>query len=358
MTGATTPSDIAWADIVGQDDAVARLRAAVRAPVHAYLLVGPRGSQKRAAARAFAADLLAGDATAPDADRHRRLALAEAHPDLVVVERVGAAISAEQVDEVVRLAGLKPFEGRRKILVLDELHRIDPKVGPKLLKSVEEPPASTCFVILADEVPPELVTVASRCVRIDFRPVPAPVIAARLEVEGVDADRAAQAADAAGGDLGRARLLATDERLGARRRAWRSAPTRLDGTGAAAATVAAELRATIDDAQAPLDERHRAEVVETTERIERYGERRSGLKTLDDRHKRERRRLREDELRAGLATLAGTYRDDLAAEPDPSSSLRSLELIHQAAEALVRNPNETLLLDALFARLAPLGAAT
>ena len=47
-----------WADVVGQDDAIAELRAAVDAPVHAYLLVGPRGWGARELARAFAAGLV------------------------------------------------------------------------------------------------------------------------------------------------------------------------------------------------------------------------------------------------------------------------------------------------------------
>ena len=100
-----------WADIVGQDRAVAELRAATEAPVHAYLLVGPRGSGKRALAAAFAAELLSEGTTGEDADRHRRLALAEQHPDLVVFEREGAAITKEQTDAIIRRASLAPVEG-------------------------------------------------------------------------------------------------------------------------------------------------------------------------------------------------------------------------------------------------------
>ena len=83
-----------WDDVVGQPTAVAALRAAVAAPVHAYLFTGPSGSTKHEAARAFAALLLAGvdDPTRRDA----RLALRGEHPDVHEVERVGPAISAEQ----------------------------------------------------------------------------------------------------------------------------------------------------------------------------------------------------------------------------------------------------------------------
>src|SRR5699024_4596957 len=101
--------DDAWADVVGQERAVALLRNAVGSrTVHAWLFAGPRGSGKRAAARAFAGDVLALEADRAgrreDAERARRLARSEQHPDLIVVEREGAAISAEQADEIIRRA--------------------------------------------------------------------------------------------------------------------------------------------------------------------------------------------------------------------------------------------------------------
>ena len=75
-----------WHDVVGQGRAVAALQAAAGRPVHAYLLVGPAGSGKRAAARGFAGALLGIDAAArgADVDRAIELCLDEAHPDLHV----------------------------------------------------------------------------------------------------------------------------------------------------------------------------------------------------------------------------------------------------------------------------------
>ena len=343
-----------WVDVVGQDRAVHDLQGALAAPVHAYLFVGPRGSGKRVLARAFAAGLLSDGLEGADRDRVIELARAEQHPDLVVVERVGASISAEQADEIVRRASRSATEGRRKVLVLDEFHLIAPNVGPKLLKTIEEPPEGTFFVVLADELPPELVTVASRCIRIDFHPLTDAVVTARLEAEGIDPARAAEAASFAGGDLDRARLLATDERLALRLAAWRGLPRRLDGSGATAAAAVDELRATIDDAEAPLRARHEAEVVELAERVERYGQRGSGAADLDKRQKRETRRFRTDELRMGLGSLAAAYRDELAVAADPQAALAGLAAIQEAAEALVRNPNEELLLLALALRLPSL----
>jgi DNA polymerase-3 subunit delta' len=351
----------AWDDVVGQDQAVATLRsAAAGEPTHAWLFLGPRGSGKSAAAKAFAGELLAHDEeVAGDGDsaaRARSLARTRQHPDLIWVEREGASISAAQADEIIRSASRSPIEGRRKVLVLDEFHLVAEGVGPKLLKTIEEPPSGTFFVVLADELPPELVTIASRCARVDFSPLRPEVVAARLEAEGIDPARAADAANFAGGDLERARLLATDERLALRLAAWRDLPRRLDGTGSRASVAIDELRAAIDDAEGPLVARQEAEAAEMAEVVERYGQRGSGAATQEARHKRERRRLRTDELRMGLAALAATYRDELTVAHDPTAALGALDAIQEAAEALIRNPNEQLLLTALALKLPTLNS--
>jgi DNA polymerase-3 subunit delta' len=338
-----------WAGVVGQPAAVAQLRAAARAPVHAYLLVGPRGAGKRALAAAFAAELLS--AGRPDPGRHVALALAEEHPDLTVVTRTGASIDAEQVREVVRLASRAPVEGDRKVLVLDEFHLVAPNVVPILLKTLEEPPPSTVLVVLAEEVPPALVTIASRCVRVEVGPVPEQAITEALVAEGLDRDRATMAASAAAGDLRRARVLARDDGLEERRRAWAAVPDRLDGTGAAVVATVDALLAMIDESLEPLRAAQAEELARLEERVARLGERGSGRRELTERHKREERRHRTDELRFGLLTLARRFRDELVHAARPGPELEALEAIQATAEGLARNPNVTLQLQALFAAI-------
>lgn len=348
----------AWSEVVGQEAAVAMLRSAAAGDTpHAWLFVGPHGSGKRAAARAFAGDLLAAEADrAGDVEsgtRARALARAGQHPDLIIVAREGANISVGQADEIVKRASRSAMEGSRKVLLLDEFHLVK-DAGPKLLKTIEEPPAGTFFIVLADDLPPELVTIASRCVRVDFAPLTPALIAARLQLEGVDPARAAEVAAFAGGDIERARLLATDERLALRLAAWRDLPRRLNGTGGAAAAGIAELRAAIDDAEAPLKARQEVEVAELTERIERYGQRGSGAKQLEEQHKRASRRLRTDELRMGLGALAAAYRDEMAVAADPTAAIAALDAIQEVAERIEFNPNEELQLIALAIRLPTL----
>ncbi len=343
-----------WARVVGQPEAVAFLSRAAADPVHAYLFVGPTGSGKLEAARAFAALLV--DPSGDPQRRDARLALAGEHPDVREVQRVGAAISKEQAEDIVHLAALSPVEGRRKVLILDEFHLLRPEGAARLLKTVEEPPASTVFVVLADDVPTDLVTIASRCVRVDFRALPDSAVAEVLEAEGVDADAARVAARAAGGNLERARLLAEDRAVAARTEAFATLPQRLDGSGNAVCHAVDELLGLIDGAASPLRERQAREAAELQEQMDELGERGSGLKRLDDRHKRELRRHRVDELKMGLATVAGSYRDALVAgrvhRPEPA--IAAVHDLHDAIETLERNPNEQLLLQALFLRLPPL----
>ena len=363
----TAPTD-PWSAVVGQPQAVAALTAEVSSPVHAYLLVGPRGSGKRAAAAAFAGELIvaAGERSGSDPlrdGRHRRLAAREEHSDIFVVSPAGPSLRREEeVSQLIVEASRTPVEGSRKVLVVDRFHTATPAAAAALLKPVEEPAGSVVWVVLAEQVLPEHVTIASRCARIDFGPVPDDEIAAALVSEGlVAADRAAMVAAAAAGNLHRARVLATDERVAARREAWWNVPDGLDGTGAAVALLVAELRAMIDEAGGALTERHRAEIVALEEREERFGVRGSGRSAIEARHKREHRQFRTDEIRFGLATLGARYRSEIMSQPgdDPSANrramgaMRAIDRLRATLESLIRSPNEVLALQALLLDLPP-----
>ena len=174
-----------------------------------------------------------------------------------------------------------------------------------------------------------------------------------LVEEGVDAARAAEVAALAGGRLDRARLLASDTGFAARRELWRSLPSRLDGSGAAVAVAVEDIGRALDDAAEVLAASQSAERAAIAERQREAGERAGTSKELTDRHKRELRRLRADELRFGLATLVGAYRDAMVSG-EREEGIAAVALIQRAAEALVRNPSEGLLLQALLVRLSAL----
>jgi DNA polymerase-3 subunit delta' len=350
-----------YSDVVGQERAIAALQSAAQQPVHAYLLVGPPGTGKRAAATSFAASLLCPNTPPEGTCETCRRVLAGIHPDVINIEREGAAISIDAARAVTQLASMSPVEGERKVVILHDFHLVK-ETGPALLKTIEEPPPTTVFVILAEHVPPELVTIASRCVRVDFEPLSPDQIQQALEADGLPGERARELALASGGRLDRARLLATDAEFDARQRAWREVPSRLDGTGATAAAVADELVGYLESSVEPLKLRHTEELDALVERNRRASEvvggrspRRAtvntGVKDLEERHRRAERRQRTDELRAGLATLAAAYRDRLVDQRRRAAAIEAVDRIDQAARDLEYNPGELLVLQALLVKL-------
>lgn len=341
-------------DVIGQDAAVELLRNSSRAPVHAYLFLGPRGSGKRAAARAFAGEVLAADALEEDAVRHRRLAHAEQHPDLIVIAPEGRTLRRVEADAIILEGSRSPIEGRRKVIVVDRFHTAEPEAAGSLLKTIEEPPPTAVFVLLAEDLQPEHITIRSRCVVVGFGAVPTSAIVTMLEGSGAAADVAQEVARAANGNVDRARLLAVDERFAARRQAWFAVPSELDGNGSTVGRLVDGLRALIDDAQVPLLERHARELSTLDEWEEQYGARGSGRRQLEETHRREVRLLREDEVRMGFATLAERYRQVLVHPAGTARAIAAMDRITRALDALERNPNETLLLECLLIDLPTL----
>lgn len=356
MTMDTNTLPDPWADVIGQDDAVARLEAAAVSPVHAYMFLGRPGNGSYRAALGFAALLLSSEAEAAGdleaAARHRRLALAGAHPDLVIIQATGAFIAVPDAESIIRQASTSPVEGSRKVIVVRSIEIINEYAIGKVLKIIEEPPESAIFLLLAEDVPPEIVTIASRSVPVEFSPISPQVIETALFADGIQPKRAKAAALASGGDFDRARLLASDDALTERAALWQSIPERLDGTGAVVVEATHQVREAMSAAQEPLEAQHVIQLQALEERVELTGERGSGRSDLIALQKREIRKLRTDELRFGLATLARAYRDRVLVAPDPHA-VGSLEAIQQAAEALIRNPNEPLLLQSLLLDLSP-----
>jgi DNA polymerase-3 subunit delta' len=365
--------------VPGQKRAIAFLRQAVARPHHAYLLAGPEGGGKTQGARAFAAALLCRDGGCGEC-RDCRLALAEKHPNQSVVEPEGRDIHVETVrSEVWQPAYRTAPEPGRKVFVIREADRLNPAAADVLLKVLEEPPADAVIMLLSarpDELPE---TVLSRCHVVSFLPLSEPFIVETLVGEGADRMRAAVAARLSGGNLGRARRLATTEEGMAFREVAREALS-LAATGPAGGLTAAdrvlvaadtykkELAGSLQDELAPfLDERGRAE--------DAY---RAAIRRIEERHKRQVRRAERDYVDRVLLAASALLRDRIVARiggerelllnpdiavpvadvrgvPDATAGLAGCEEA-RAALADDVNLNTRLVLEQAFLRLAPRAA--
>lgn len=136
-------------------------------------------------------------------------------PDVVVVEppdSASGAITVDQVREVVEQAAYRPFEARRRIVIVDDADAMAPQAQNALLKTLEEPPSSTQFILVAERPGVLLDTVRSRCPHLRFGLVTVPVIVDLLTSRhGIEPRLARASAASAGGSIGRALRSASGE---------------------------------------------------------------------------------------------------------------------------------------------------
>ncbi len=188
---------------------------------HCLIFEGPGGVGKAATARWLAmlvncdgpAELL-GPRTTPCGEcwSCRHIARGE-HPDVIEVgldpERATPIISVRQARELLRALQLHPFSARQRFVIFDPADAMNAEAANALLKTLEEPPTRTGFVLVTERTSDLLPTVRSRSQRVRFAPVAVDRVAAWLDLD--EAQRALDAAVMSDGCPGRARALADGE---------------------------------------------------------------------------------------------------------------------------------------------------
>lgn len=174
-----------------------------------YLFEGADGAALHEAARAFAAGILAATPPGPGDARAMRLALAGTHPDLHELRKDKATvISVAALTPVLERAHSTPLEGEHQVFLIDPAEAMEAAGIARYLKSLEEPPPGTVFLLVTTRAERLPDTVLSRCRRVRFPPLAADVIAQRLQADGYDAGAVRRSVRAAGGSLERARRFA------------------------------------------------------------------------------------------------------------------------------------------------------
>ncbi|RRD05220.1 DNA polymerase III subunit delta' [Arachnia propionica] len=372
-----------WDELVGQHRAVDTLRRAVEggrhAMTHAWLFVGPPGSGRSNAARAFAAALQCRDGGCGVCN-DCRTALSGAHPDVTLLRTEKLSIGVDEVRDLVSRANVSPVGGRWQVVVVEDADRVTERGADALLKSIEEPAPRTVWLLCAPSADDVIVTIRSRCRELRLVTPPVEEVARLLvERDKVDENLARHSAQAAQGHIGRARALALNEEVRSRRRAVLELPLRLtslSGCLDAAARLVEDASAEATALTADLDAKEMAEL-QAALGMGVKGVRARGtqgaVKDLEEQQKIRVKRFQRDAIDGALTELTGWYRDVLAAQTAeevplvnadladqilpfaaatrPEQTIRALDALLAAREALERNVAPVLALEAMLVEL-------
>ncbi len=191
---------------------------------HAYLFVGPAHVGKMTLALGLAQALNCEAENPPCGDcRPCRRIGAGKHADVQVVglaydrnvaERLRTEISIDQIRDLQHAASLPPYEGRKKVFIVDGAEHLNVEAANCLLKTLEEPPPYVLLILLAVRDRGLLPTIVSRCQRIELSPLPASVVEkALLEKTSTTFEKAKVLARVCGGGIGWALAASVEVRL-------------------------------------------------------------------------------------------------------------------------------------------------
>jgi DNA polymerase-3 subunit delta' len=358
-----------WDDLVGQGPLIATLKDSVAAAdealrgnraagmTHAWLFTGPPGSGRSNAAKAFAAALLCDDGGCGEC-LACRTALAGSHADVTHVVTDQSQHRVDDIREIVRLAALAPAGRRWQVVVIEDADRLNDRSADALLKSIEEPPPRTVWLLCAPTAEDVVPTIRSRCRSLVLRTPSTQAVADHLIArDGVPESVAVFAARASQGHIGRARALALDEDTRNRRREALRVPSQLSDLGSCVTTAAGLIEAATAEA-APraetLDARELADL-EAAFGVGSQGARATGFapaqKELQRAQKQRVKRFMRDAIDRYLLDIASFYRDVLAVQMGASTALVNEELRPEISSIARNTDGETIAarLAAIFA---------
>lgn len=350
-----------WSELVGQGRAIATLRRAVEgrkhAMTHAWLFVGPPGSGRSNAAKAFAAALQCAQGGC-GACEECRTTLSGAHPDVTLLRTEQLSIGVDEVRAMVGRANMAPVKQRHQIVVVEDADRITERGADALLKGLEEPAPRTVWLLCAPNADDVIVTIRSRCRVIKLAtPSDDAVTQLLIQRDAISPALAAHAARAAQGHIGRARMLARSEDARIRRHEILSLPGRLTSVTAcltAAENLVATAKEEAEQTTTELDARELAALQEALgiggRGTAKPRSAQAAIRDLEDQQKMRSKRIQRDALDRVLTELTTYYRDVLALQTAPGVPLVNADLEDEIRPVARRStPEQTVTaLDALL----------
>ncbi|BAW92146.1 DNA polymerase III, delta' subunit [Actinomyces sp. Chiba101] len=332
---------VGGADGSGQAEALSNPTGSGAAMTHAWLVTGPPGSGRSNAALAFAAALqCTGPVPGCGQCKPCRDVMSGAHPDVVRLATEKLIITLDEVKELIGEAQRRPWTGRWRVILVEDADRMAERTTNVLLKSIEEPPPQTVWLLCTPSADDVLPTIRSRCRLITLRIPPAGAVADLLvRRDGADPALAARAARASQSHIGLARHLATDPDAWERRRRLLLAPVTLRSVGDAVLAAADLVESAEAEAQARTAERDAAERADLMRALGLEGEGRvppalrAQIRALEEDQKRRAKRARTDVLDRAMIDLLSFYRDVLAAQMGSDVERVNIDLAEQIERA-------------------------
>ncbi len=350
-----------------------RVREFLRASIasgrvsHAYLFTGPAGSNKTAAAYAFAQAILCKDHGCRTCDDCRRIERRK-HPDVHFYTPEGAqGYLIEQIREIVSGVSLAPIRAKGKVYILDRVDLLGVSAANAFLKTLEEPVEGVTFILLGRTREAVLPTIVSRCQVVPFRHIPAREAAGILSQKtGVTPEQARIAIEACNGSITRAMTFAKSaERAEFRTRIMEVLSNLPLSDERDVLEYAAEL---IERAKAPLDNVRTQQSEELAESADFLTK--TALKQIELRHKRALSMATRESLNQTTSIIRSWLRDVLmiaSGTPDlivnidqrevlqrvaqkvtPASIMRALREAYKTDETLSYNVSPETCLDVLL----------
>ncbi len=183
-----------WKGLISHENVVKTLINAINQDkvAHAYLFVGSQGIGKKTLAKTFAQALFCVEGTGVPCGHCNscKRIVAGNYPDFHITEPSGNSIKIDQIREIQKSCRYKPYEGLKKVYIIQSAETMTTEAANCLLKVLEEPSKDTVFLLTAENPYMLLPTVISRCQKLNLRPVPPIPMHQWLIGQGVEAARA------------------------------------------------------------------------------------------------------------------------------------------------------------------------